>query len=472
MISPVGEEDWQELIAEYGGVSPRPFERIVEVVREGDCQSVVVENRYIDLDYRSEYSAYWSTLFNSSSPFTRRLHFFAEEISEDELHQLSDDLGYLGYSVVRPIPTGPVGRTILKPPPSLSDATIAWVQDSVSLFGKDLKVKGAPFCQQDVEYLRCAHAAAWSCHYVSYKRDLVGRCNTAEIVDMSPTLLMPDRALPSKGMNLNQLQAVFGGMGQPALFYGLSNLPRVPGVPNPTPPEVEPDEVVPAAGHWDTRIISIICRYLNSGFPVLIATFDHAFVLTGWIRENGDVRFIAGDDQIGPYETIESPFDHYRKPWQGIMVPLPPKVMLSGEVAEGEAHKVMRSVASQVGALDWLAEGLLLNGDIELRSRLIKGRVFKRDVAAQTSSNDVLRELRYARLPHWVWIVEAHHRARCHQGPCVVATAVFDSTSPDHAPRMLALSLPGFVLVQPPDGGNQRQVAGSIDPWDSMLVAH
>jgi hypothetical protein len=473
VVKPKDDAAWEKFTREYaGGESPRPLDQVIKVVRAGGCQTIVIENRYVDIDYRSEYSNFWSLKFDGQSPFTRRLHFFRADLDEKRLHDLPEDPGYLGYSIIRPVEHGRVGRTVLSPPPELANATLTSITDSVSLFGNRLEVDGVPFCQQDAEYLRCAHAAAWICHYVAYCRKMTGRKSTAEIVEMSPTMLSPERALPSKGMTLNQLQAVFGGLNQPAMFYGLSNMPRVPGVPDPEPTIDENGDPLPA-GLWDKRLITVICRYLNSRFPVLIGAGDHAFVLVGWFREpGGQVRFIACDDQVGPYEVIDDPFAHYKTPWDSIMVPLPPRVFLSGESAEGRAHRVFRSIAAQTPALKWLADGLLQEG-IVLRTTLRTGASYKEEVASQTSKDKSLQTVRYARLPHWVWIVEAHDKARCDKGePCVVATAVFDSTSFDLAPPLDVLTVPGILVVYPPEAADPVIGPGSPEPWNSLMTVH
>ncbi|MFN8111645.1 MAG: hypothetical protein U0R51_00450 [Solirubrobacterales bacterium] len=360
----------------------------------------------------------------------------------------------------------------MAPPPRLADATLTLIDETVSLFGNDLEVRGVPFCEQDGEYLRCAHAAAWICHYVAVRRDLVGRTPTSELVRLTPDVLSEERALPSKGMRLNQLQAVFGALGQPALLYGFSSLPDVSGVVPATPLTDPTTGQRKAPGLWDTRCVSIICRYLNSGFPVLIGGEGHAFVLVGWKRaSDGSVRFIACDDQVGPYEEIPSPFTHYRAPWHSIMVPLPPKVFLTGETAENDAFRTLRGVWRARPGTQPLADALQ-SEDIQLRTRLKSVRAFKREIANQTSSADVLRAIRLAHLPHFVWVVEAHLRAACRKSNCVIGTVLYDATSSDYAPRMCALAIPGAVAVYPPDDIPPTTVPGSTDLWKSMLQVH
>ncbi|MTD43807.1 hypothetical protein GKE82_05665 [Conexibacter sp. W3-3-2] len=462
---------WEALEAAYPARG-RAWRSVLAVARELGCSSVVVEHRYIDVDYRSEHAAFWAQRFVVGSPFTRRLHFFRGQLASADLHALPADHGYLGYAVLRPIEVGRVGRTVLAVPPRLAQATVATATETVSLFGNDLQVVGVPFCEQDAEYLRCAHAAAWVCHYSANRRGLVGRQSTSELVALTPDLLSQERALPSKGLSLLQLQAVFGATGQPALFYGFSALPNVVGVPGPTPAfDEDGNELAP--GYWDKRCFSIICRYLNSGFPVLIAGRDHAWVVVGWKREsNGHITFVACDDQVGPYEEIRYPWEHYKSPWHSIMVPLPPRVFLTGEAAENDAFLSLRAIWAGNAASQSLAEGLL-DGTVQLRTRLKSNREFKREIAQQTSSDEVLQAIRLAHLPHYVWIVEAHLRDRCGHAECVTATVLYDATSSDHAPRACAISIPGAVATYPPESGSDPHVVrASTAPWRSMLPVH
>lgn len=472
---PISDDDWDELAADYGGdvAVSAPFKRIVEVVRENGCETVVVENRYVDLDYRSEYAAFWAHRFRSPPPFTRRLHFFATVLNDDQLHALPKEAAeaYLGYVVCRPVPLGAVGRTVLRPPASMEPSVTTAVEDEVTLFGKRLTVRGAPFCQQDTEFIRCAHAAAWMCHYTAFRRSLVGRRPTATFSGLAPPLLSVHRPLPSKGLTPRQVQAIFSAMDQPALTLDFDDLPRVPGVPDPTP-QSDPDGKPLPGGLWDTRMISIICRYVNSGFPVFIGTTNHAFTVVGWTREGGEIRFFINDDARGPYLRVDSPLtDAPRKPWQLMMVPLPPKVYLSGEMAETIAYATLTSLGAATGAsalMTDLATGLG-SGSVKLRTYLEDGSDYKRGLSDRGLEEETRKALRLARLPHYVWVVEAHDTKRCQPGnPCVVAEAVFDSTSHDQRPRYDALIGPGFAATFPP-GGKPVRLATGQECWGSHL---
>jgi hypothetical protein len=354
---------------------------------------------------------------------------------------------------------------------------MALIEDEVSLFGNKLRVKGAPFMEQDGEFLRCAHAAIWGCHYSAYKRVLVGRRITAELADLAPALLSADRALPSPGMTLEQVQAVFDATGQPALRYMASRLPEVPGVEKPVPRYDSEKRLLPS-GYWDTRLFSVICRYLNSGFPVMVINDGHGFNLVGWFRRGDDICFVACDDQRGPYEVINSPFTDHRAPWRAIIVPLPPKVYLSGEMAEAWGYETLRVFGLRSPALpSWeaLQQSLAETPKgVSLRTFLRDSRDYKEALLAQGRDPDVIRALRLARLPHYVWVVEAHNRELRSAGrPSVVAEVVFDPHSSDHVhrePRRDSLSMPGLTVVTPPDGGNPVPVPVPQRAWRSHLA--
>lgn len=153
------------------------------------------------------------------------------------------------------------------------------------------------------------------------------------------------------------------------------------------------------------------------------------------------------------------------------MVPLPPKVFLTGEAAENNAFHRLHGIWSANAASRPLADALLKD-KIQLRTRLTNVRPFKRRIAEQTTSDEVLRAVRLARLPHYVWVVEAHDRARCGSSDCVLGTVLYDSTSSDHSPRYCAIATPGGVGVFPPDGEAPTIVPAGVRPWKSILPVH
>jgi hypothetical protein len=105
--------DWDSLVDEYGrlladgGPEPylEPFRRCLEVARAGGALSVVTETGYLDADYRSEYSAFYSRGFQSRPDSAHRLHFFKAPLRPEQLWRLPEDRGYLGYALAQDTPT-------------------------------------------------------------------------------------------------------------------------------------------------------------------------------------------------------------------------------------------------------------------------------------------------------------------------------------------------------------------------------
>ena len=54
--------DWDRLLARYSGRNDTALRRCLDVARLGGATTCVVETRYVDLDYRSEYSAFYSRI--------------------------------------------------------------------------------------------------------------------------------------------------------------------------------------------------------------------------------------------------------------------------------------------------------------------------------------------------------------------------------------------------------------------------
>src|SRR4051794_22993792 len=94
---PRTQADWDAIVDEYGGRRPEPLRQALDVAADGGCKTIVVENRYVDADYRSEYSAFWSLRFQPPPGFARRMHFFGAELEDEHLHRLPEDHRYLGY---------------------------------------------------------------------------------------------------------------------------------------------------------------------------------------------------------------------------------------------------------------------------------------------------------------------------------------------------------------------------------------
>lgn len=486
LVDPNSDADWAELFAELARGSEeapdnRPLRRVLEVARENQARSVVVETRYIDLDYRSEFSAFYSKAFQTYHDSCRRLHFFAKGMSDEDVLSLTQGHAdsYLGYAVLRPQVRAVVGRTMLQAPSSLAHAVRTAVRERVTFFGQPLSVRAVPFMQQDARLGRCAHVAIWMCHYSAVRGEQrVARLPVAQFSLTTDHSLGIGRMVPSKGLTLHQMSDVLTRSGLPSIYYDVADLT---------------DLDRPAGDNWlhrrndpADRAARVACRYGNSGVPIIAVMrhassgeegeepfFEgaplHSVVICGYHRVGDTVHLIGHDDRRGPYMEYANLLDDFDPEWkehariEQFLAPVPDKVWLSGEAAERAGCEYLveharDSVSKGVQEATVLLERFEA-GRLGFRAYAINSNRFKTRIVENIPDPVVIQAYRSARLPHYVWVVEAIDRdLREADQDSVLAEVVYDATSDDRSPVWLASRIPGLVAVARPDDPlwNQR----------------
>jgi hypothetical protein len=479
---PTTDAEWDTALSRYlGSLNDAPLRRCVEVARSHGAATLVIETRYMDIDYRSEFSAYYSRQFADVPDSAHRLHFFGKHLESQSLWQLDAEHDYIGYTVVRPASTGLVSRALLPPPPDLESAVRTSVAEHVNFFGQQLPVRGVPFAQQDAQLGACAHAAAWMCHFTAFLRGDTARRTKADFSLKADASLHPSRALPSGGLTVTQLSELFRTFEIPAMYYLVGDLPS-PQLPWQTPDPTGPPQ---SPGSWDHRIVAVACRHLNSGNPVLVGTNNHAFILCGYRRAHqpqpGWIEFIRHDDQAGPYLVVHDVLNDIDQitgkiygPWRTMHVPVPDKLWLAPEAAERKGGQFLLNASNQIAsaAADPLPftplQDLINAKQLALRTYAIRSNDFKANLGARAISATIQTEYRLARLPRLIWVVEAIDRQLRQAGkPCVVGEAVLDATSSDHAPQEIALHIHGVMWLQQTNGGVRFPITGDAEPYNS-----
>ncbi len=123
-------------------------------------RGLIVENGYVDKDYKDLFSAHYSRVFPEHSKFAMRIHAFLTPISHEAFLNLcvcGDS--YIGFFVYYYAGIPNIGRTIVDPGKLGLSAKIMLATYRANIAGSELAVNGFPYIQQDTNVMRCAHAS-------------------------------------------------------------------------------------------------------------------------------------------------------------------------------------------------------------------------------------------------------------------------------------------------------------------------
>lgn len=452
IVDTTSKAGWDRIRSEYAPFGPvAPLERLIEVAQSHGVVSVLVERRYIDADYRSEHSRFYSTTFRRFPSVCHRLHFFTSEVPGDLTGLGELQSSYVGYSVMRPFETAPVGRTMIAPPPDMSGAVVCLATDRVHVFGCDLTVDAVPFISQDAQYLVCAHASEWMVLYHAHLLHGLPRRLPSDIHDAAVGGNVVNRQLPSMGLSLGQMLSSLHKFG---LSPGRLLLP-----------DTRADS---RARGSVLSLPAVLCRYVNSQMPPIVVSNRHAWVVVGYRIEgtgpaHDNVFFYRHDDAAGPYIRVDDPWGEpqpQHRPWLFALPPLPQKCYLTPEVSEALARQ-------------WMASAITRNPhtssvpDVTFRTYGISAVAYKRGLAARGLPAEIAQAYRLLQWPRYLWVTEAIDRTALDAGsPPVLGELILDSTAHQYAgptdlSPLLALHIAGEMVSQGPDYGLAKRVSAS-----------
>lgn len=197
--------------------------------QEAGVQTLLLEAPYIDRHYSEDYIGYYVRCHHEYPKLCSRLHFFRKPLSRATLGRFMNgtrrtldfrELDYRGFVVIKPLPQTIVGRTCLRPLPQVNgnveggEHFLTRDGYTPNLFGIDVPVAALPFQEQDHEVGMCATSAMWTA--------LHGTASVFDTPILSPLQItkrafsrrpMPGVSLPSDGLDIDQLAAVFHDVG-------------------------------------------------------------------------------------------------------------------------------------------------------------------------------------------------------------------------------------------------------------------
>lgn len=454
--------DWNRFYHRYtAGTVNLPLLRIIDIAIAHGVQSVLVETRYIDADWRSEHARFYSTTYKRYPSIAHRAHFFTEQLPADlaDLSALRDS--YKGYTVFRPLPTQPVGRTMIEPPPELGDAVRCEAIEYVDVCGWQMEVRGMPFVSQDAQYLRCAHADMWMVLRHAFLRHQIGQKLPAQIHDATMGGVIVGREVPSEGLSTYQMMA------------GMSNLGLSPAV-LPLPQNSKDSNDAGVLGLFD-----IICRYVNSNISPIVASDNHVWLIVAYSRSasagHPKLTLYRHDDAAGPYVRVDNPWDEcepQHRPWKQVLLPLPPKIYMTAERAEEIGQwwfdRWLKSADPKNPAVD--AAG---SKNLSFRTYGVNSSEFKFALKDRVGfDSSVAIKYRMTPLPRNLWVIEAvDRRLRGNQPEDVLGEVLIDPTASHytmaHDPGIIAAHAPGFWWVTSPDVADEATGTCTTAPYET-----
>lgn len=407
--------------------------------------SIVVEEEYISKDFLHDYAAYYALCFKRYDKFCKRIHFFRTSLQEEQfklslLGRLEKEVDiwphYLGFIVIKPIPSTVIGYTVLRSYNYVQNAPerVFWGvrKYKVHIFGHEEELDSLAFQEQDHVLAACATTAIWS------------MLNKAA-ADYHTTLKSPNeitrdagrmswdgsRMFPNKGLIISQVcQAI--------VHSGLETEVK------------QPDEDKGEVSLPNPYTKKILHAYSGLGIPIILVIDVesegkkglHAIAVSGhttqpiapvnpqtetsWLSANMS-KFYAHDDQFGPFVRITfiEP-DSLDTLWPApgypdepakvktIIVPLYPKVRISYE-----------DVEAIVIGLDFILTRFC-NGkflyDLVWDVRLQLSEAFKSEVAKSTLDDARKLDLLDQCMPKYLWT------ASCYVADIKILTFTFDAT--------------------------------------------
>jgi len=301
---------------------------LIEYLSDFNAQTVLEEPNYFDRDFLSEFSAFYGISAKGYPNTCKRIHFFSEDITRDNLRRAVSgskkllsrfESSYLGFVVIRPIEAAPLGRTVIRWYPENQPHTPRITEPSrdycVHVAGLTLCVNGLAWQQQDTGVGACATIGLWSMLHSSAFDDHHAIPTTTEItVSAHSSASLGSRVFPSTGLTIYQVcEAIKANSLAPMLFEG----------------DVK-DANLNTVGFSKDRFSSSVASLIRSGYPVLIGGILegiglHAICVVGF-RSCSPSPVVAGttvkladsdieylfihDDNIGPnvrFKIVQNP---------------------------------------------------------------------------------------------------------------------------------------------------------------------
>jgi hypothetical protein len=399
-------------------------------VLEEVCRCVVIEQHYIDKDYRDTFSHFHSKRFATPPARCLRLHFFSAPVTEARIVSGRSHIqkNYLGYSVIRPTKPYCIGRTLLSHTIRLEKkAHLSFCEEKILLMGTRLVVEGFPFISQDSDATVCAQSALWMVlRYYSNRYPWYSEMLPFQITNLATHHGTGYRVYPSAGLYSWQLAEAL-------------RMQRF-------------SPVVYSRKHFHADFDHLLYTYVESCLPLLITLKEHVIVGYGhasdyerkWPYPKAgfasssyfNEALVVSDDGDYPYQMLReggrSQPQHSKYAWKDIeefIVPLPEKVFLTADRVQKLIVTLLQGPEAGIGTHSPVLKGKKLM----LRLFLTTSHSFKRNLHPRGMGAPVVaRTYRHLPMPHFIWVCELADFDEYRREKKVLGEIIWDATRNAH----------------------------------------
>lgn len=466
-------------------ISNKAFKILWEMLKKIPELTLVTEEYYVDKVYRDSYYTYYSCKHFEYSRYCKRLFIFNGKLETTYKTAIIDldssilQKEFIGCVVVRPLSTGPIGRSLLNPF-YLADGRNTYIRHAeynVTMFGKRLTVRAFPFSMQDEETTTCAEITIinlldyFSRKYAEYKF-LV----PSEIINIAIKNGY-ERRLPTKGLDYLVISKILMEAGFFPVLYNYDEIEDL------------------------TKFKRILHYYIESGIPVAIGleinkNMKHSIICIGhgevnqtkignrrysindalnknrnlWLIDSSDLvcDYIVMDDNQKPYSkyTWEVKSINDSKPndnvfftdkeqtfggWKPdyLLVPLYKRMFLEA----ADAYDICTSVLAD-GEMGIKSKELgTMDNPVIIRLFMASARGFKNSrINNYTDRNKEIRE-RYINtpFPRFIWVCELYEMPDYPNYCC--GEIIVDATAAPNAKleSIILIQYPNLVYERLPD---------------------
>ncbi len=193
-------------------------------------ETILIENEYYSQSYVEDFKNFHVLTHNDYLKKCKRIHFFQEKKPKTNTDieiftNYKDDLiypfweSYSGYIVIRPIPSGLIGATILKPFPDKwidghSRVFPTTLKYNVNIFGVPRIIDSLIYHEQDSLSGACATSSLWCTFYKLndiFKTPILSPSSITIAAGLSNQ--NSDRLMPNSGLDLVQMRNAINFIG-------------------------------------------------------------------------------------------------------------------------------------------------------------------------------------------------------------------------------------------------------------------